>query len=61
MRFGLTRRILIGGGVLYVLSAFVTYLFANGDTVAGLMTLPATIGEFWILGYLIIHGVRERP
>ena len=57
----LMGRILIGGGVLYVLSAFVTYLFANGDTVAGLMTLPATIGEFWILGYLIIHGVRERP
>ncbi len=57
----LMGRILIGGGVLYVLSAFVTYLFANSDTVAGLMTLPATIGEFWILGYLIIHGVRERP
>ena len=57
----LMGRILIGGGVLYVLSAFVTYLFANGDTVAGLMTLPATIGEVWILGYLIIHGVRERP
>jgi hypothetical protein len=56
----LMGRILIGGGVLYVISAFVTYLFANGDTVAGLMTLPATIGEFWILGYLIIHGVREQ-
>ncbi len=56
----LLGRILIGGGVLYVLSAFVTYLFANADTVAGLMTLPATIGEFWILGHLITRGVRNR-
>jgi hypothetical protein len=56
----LLGRILIGGGVLYVLSAFVTYLFTNAETVAGLMTLPATIGEFWILGYLITRGVRNR-
>ncbi len=56
----LLGRILIGGGVLYVLSAFVTYLFTNAETVAGLMALPATVGEFWILGYLITRGVRNR-
>ncbi len=56
----LMGRILIGGGVLYVLSAFVTYLFAGAETIAGLMTLPATIGEFWILGYLIVCGIRGR-
>jgi hypothetical protein len=56
----LMGRILIGGGVLYVLSAFVAYLFADRGTIAELMTLPATVGEFWILGYLIVHGVRDR-
>lgn len=55
----LMGRILIGGGVLYVLSAFVTYLFTDTETVVGLMAVPATIGEFWILGYLITRGVRK--
>jgi Domain of unknown function (DUF4386) len=56
----LMGRILIGGGALYVLSAFVTYLFTDTETVVGLMALPATIGEFWILGYLITRGVRNH-
>jgi hypothetical protein len=51
--------ILIWGGVGYVLSAFVTYIFPDADTVAGVMTMPATVGEFWILGYLIIRGIRD--
>ncbi len=56
----LLGRILIWGGVGYVLSAFVTYLFPDAETIAGLMTLPATVGEFWIFGYLTIRGVRDR-
>jgi hypothetical protein len=52
--------ILIAGGVSYLVSAFVTYLFPDADLVAGLLTVPATIGEFWILGYLIVFGVRDH-
>ncbi len=52
--------ILIWGGVGYVLSAFVAFIFPDADAVTELMTLPATVGEFWILGYLIIVGVRIR-
>jgi hypothetical protein len=52
--------ILIVGGVGYLLSAFVGYLFPEADLVAQLMTAPATIGEFWILGYLIVRGVRPH-
>lgn len=51
---------LIVGGVSYLLSAFVTYLFPGGDPAAQLLTIPATIGEVWIMGYLIIVGVRDH-
>jgi hypothetical protein len=53
-------QLLTVGGVGYVLSTFVSYVFANADLAAGLLTVPATIGELWIVGYLILFGVRER-
>jgi hypothetical protein len=52
--------VLIAGGVGYVLSAFVTQLIPGAGSVANLMTMPATVGEFWIIGYLLAFGVRER-
>lgn len=52
--------VLMVGGVGYVLSTFVSYVFADADVVAGLLTVPATVGELWIVGYLILFGVRER-
>jgi hypothetical protein len=52
--------VLIAGGVGYVLSAFVAPLLPAAGSVANLMTLPATVGELWIVGYLILFGVRER-
>jgi hypothetical protein len=53
-------RLLIVGGVGYVLSTFLSYAFAGAGLVAGLLTVPATIGELWIVAYLIIYGVREH-
>jgi hypothetical protein len=52
--------ILIAGGVGYLVSAFVSYLFPSADLIAGLLTVPATIGELWIIGYLIIVGVHDH-
>jgi hypothetical protein len=52
--------VLVAGGVGYLLSAFVRYLVPGGDAVADALTYPSAIGEFWIVGYLLIHGVR-RP
>jgi Domain of unknown function (DUF4386) len=49
---------LMVGGVGYVLSTLVNYLFTDAGIVADLLTMPASIGEFWILGYLIVFGVR---
>ena len=53
-------QLLMLGGMGYVLSTFVSYVFANADLAAGLLTVPATIGELWIVGYLIVFGVREH-
>jgi hypothetical protein len=52
--------VLMVGGVGYVLSTFVSYVFADAGVVAGLLVVPATIGELWIVGYLILFGVRDH-
>jgi hypothetical protein len=55
----LMGQILIGGGVGYVLSAFVVALVPPAFSWVGeVLTVPATIGEFWMIGYLLIFGVR---
>jgi len=52
-------RLLMAGGVAYIGSAFALSMFPNSDTVGQLLTLPATIGELWIMGYLLVIGIRE--
>ncbi len=51
--------VLVVGGVGYLLHTFVTYLAPGAGMLADLLVVPATVGEFWILGYLIILGVRR--
>jgi hypothetical protein len=53
-------RLLIGGGVGYVLSTFVAYLVPQAGAVADALVLPASVGEFWMVGYLIVRGVRAK-
>jgi hypothetical protein len=52
--------ILVGGGVGYVLSAFIRYLVPDAFVVAEALAMPASVGEFWMVGYLLVRGVR-RP
>lgn len=55
----LLGQILVVGGVGYVLSAFTATLLPDaGDVVDTVLTIPATIGELWMVGYLLIFGVR---
>ena len=55
----LLGQVLIVGGVGYVLSGFAAALLPLApDWVDIVLTVPATIGEFWIIGYLLIFGVR---
>jgi hypothetical protein len=52
--------ILIGGGVGYVLSVFVASLVADAGGIVYALTIPATIGELWMVGYLLTKGVADR-
>ncbi|RLP93940.1 DUF4386 domain-containing protein [Micromonospora sp. CV4] len=50
--------LLVGGGIGYLLSAFIGYLAPGAQAVADALVLPATVGEFWMIGYLLTRGVR---
>src|SRR3546814_15103194 len=55
---GLLGWTLVVGGVGYVVSAFAG-LVPGLSTVSMVATLPATIGEFWMIGYLMVRGTRK--
>lgn len=50
--------LLVAGGVAYVASAFVEYALAAPTWIADALTIPATVGEFWMIGYLLLVGIR---
>lgn len=52
--------ILIVGGVGYVFMPFVVTLAPGAGPIVGLLPLIATVGEFWMIGYLLIRGVNAR-
>lgn len=51
--------ILAVGGVGYLASGFVTFLAPSAQVIISMLVVPATIGEFWMIGYLLIRGVRR--
>lgn len=53
--------VLILGGIGYVISTYLTQIApgAPGVIEASLVGL-ATLGEFWMIGYLLVVGVREQ-
>lgn len=50
-------RILMIGGIGYLLSAFIKYIGIN-NPLYEFLVIPATVGEFWMIGYLLIYGIR---
>lgn len=51
--------ILMAGGLSYVIAAFLKYAAGTiASTVAEVLPYVATIGEFWMLGYLLVFGIR---
>lgn len=53
--------VLMVGGVGYTAGAFVTYAFAvPPQGVVDMLLFPATVGEFWMIGYLLVFGVRSE-
>ena len=54
--------ILVVGGCGYVLSAFVGHAVVGvPSAVVESLTIPATVGEVWMIGYLLSVGIRPAP
>ncbi|MSR76167.1 MAG: DUF4386 domain-containing protein [Candidatus Ryanbacteria bacterium] len=53
MKSKVLAKLLYIGGVGYLLSALVLILLPDQITLDGILTMPATIGEFWVIGYLL--------
>jgi Domain of unknown function (DUF4386) len=52
--------LLVAGGLGYLLSAFVRYLAPQAAVVADALVLPSTVGEVWMIGYLLVRGVSPH-
>lgn len=52
--------VLVVGGVGYVLSAFLRYLAPDAGALVDVVTIPATIGEVWMIGHLFVRGLGRR-
>lgn len=50
-------RVLILGGAGYIISTFINYMGIKGAWL-DMMVIPATVGEFWMIAYLLIFGIR---
>jgi len=50
-------RTLIAGGIGYLLSTTINYMGIE-IPFSQYLTVPATVGEFWMIGYLLIFGIR---
>lgn len=50
--------ILILGGLGYILSLFLGFLPNLPSSLIENITIPATIGEFWIIGYLLFKKIK---
>jgi hypothetical protein len=50
--------ILVAGGVAYVASAFVEYAVDAPAGLVDVLAIPATVGELWMIGYLLVVGIR---
>ncbi|WP_125776868.1 DUF4386 domain-containing protein [Antribacter gilvus] len=64
LRSGMPRALgvlVIAGGVGYVASAFVTHLAPGAALVGDLLSYVATIGELWMIGWLLWYSFRAVP
>jgi len=50
-------RILIIGGIGYLLQTLFNCIGVQNSYI-NILVIPATVGEFWMIGYLLIYGIR---
>lgn len=51
---------LVAGGAGYIAAAFTSYLLPDATLLTEALPAAATVGEFWMIGYLLTLGVRTR-
>jgi hypothetical protein len=52
--------VLIVGGACYILDLLVRFLAPElGGMIHGIVVIPPTIAEVWMLGYLLVKGIRS--
>jgi hypothetical protein len=57
---GLGWMLLIGSMGYVVAAFFGQIMLAPPQLLLNLLPMPATIGEFWMIGYLLSKGIREN-
>lgn len=57
MPYGLAFFLMLGG-VGYVLATFTGIVLPNNTALTEALPMPATIGEFWMIGYLLIKPIK---
>lgn len=50
--------LLVAGGAGYVLNPFASYLLPNASALADVLLIPSTVGEIWMIVYLLVKGCR---
>jgi Domain of unknown function (DUF4386) len=50
-------RVLMIGGIGYLLQTFINCAGFQSAYI-NMLVIPATVGEFWMIGYLLIYGIR---
>ena len=51
--------VLIVGGVCYLVDMLAAFLIPDvGTQIHAFLAIPPTIAEIWMLGYLLVQGVR---
>jgi hypothetical protein len=52
--------VLMIGGVGYVILTYLTLVVPDVAAAIDVLVMPATVGEFWMIGYLLTFGVRTQ-
>lgn len=54
--------VLIAGGVFYVVDVLAAFLTPDlAESIHAFLAIPPTVAEVWLLGYLLVVGVRPSP
>lgn len=53
--------VLVAGGIGYILGTFATYALPSAGGASDILASPAAVGELWMVGYLLVIGIRRTP